>query len=635
MIYPPIFHLYRNSRKNHIIGHASPSNDQKPIGVSLCRPFREIPNSSNWRSRPWFTKDAFSLPEILLTLAIVSLLATMAASNLFTVRATVAHTKLRTDVARLNRIITIYRAEGGSVAGLTDPQAILDKLKTRLTSGDARRHVGLMTGRAVDIRLVVRLQTSSEIDSLSPRAIWNPATEQFDISTVSGQPGVASFDLDDSLAVRNYGTESRVRSAMLFNGSNGWIWEVGPDRSPGYLVPSVIPLASPAPTPQFDPLAPPPSAPPPPVFAGTMTPSWINPLGEPTLVQSIDNSDPSSVVFIHGSSAPRLASGTGNIPVQDFSFESPTNATVKGPLLIGVNNGALGAWSYSITTLLGLGSASVSFGSSSRFSPSNGAQMAKLKAPTLAGVIGKIELNQVLTDVPLSPYTTYTLMFDMAGTTNLLELLSSVGASITLSGTKVASLSSASLLDLLVKPDTMTPVRLSFTTDGAPKGALGIDFTMTNLANALGATLYLDNLQLYAGSASSMVFRRATFSSTPNVNFDLGQLLVHDGVTFDHSSASRVTLHLLITMTSPRSQTIPVDLNFAIDSSASGVSGDAAVTLTNPVTSAAMTVGEDTYILKVALSTADSANGAVTDDAITVYPGKTVAVQLKGTWIRN
>src|SRR5206468_3481890 len=110
-----------------------------------------------------------------------------------------------------------------------------------------------------------------------------------------------------------------------------------------------------------------------------------------------------------------------------------------GPL-IGTKSGALGSWNYSIATLVGLGSASVTFGSSNSLAPSSGSQMAKLSAPTLAGVISTVDLNQTLAGVTLIPYTTYTLTFDMAGSADLVKVLSSVSASITVAGSKVATL---------------------------------------------------------------------------------------------------------------------------------------------------------------------------------------------------
>ena len=91
--------------------------------------------------------------EILLTIALVAILSGVAFLMLSRVRVTVVDTKLKTDVVRLNQIISQYVADGGSLSGLTSAQSVLDKLKTVRTNADSKRQVGALTGRGVDIRL--------------------------------------------------------------------------------------------------------------------------------------------------------------------------------------------------------------------------------------------------------------------------------------------------------------------------------------------------------------------------------------------------------------------------------------------------------------------------------------------------
>ena len=370
------------------------------------------------------------------------------------------------------------------------------------------------------------------------------------------------------------------------------------------------------------------------LFTGTITPTWTNPVGSGNLVDTINNSNPASILFTHGS--PSSSSSPGNISVADPSFETPGNTTVKGPLLLGTKTGTIGSWNYGIATVLGLGGASVSFASGTHPGPIDGNQVAELSEPGLIGAISTIDLNQTLTGVTLAANTTYTLSFDAAESTDLAKVLSYAAASITVGGVAVASLSNATLLSLLVYPNTMTPISLSFTTGAtAPTGALGVDFTMTNIVNALPATLFLDNVQVYSGSPNSMTFNRGTLSTSSDSTFTLGQLLVYDGVTFNNTAASGVTLHMVLNMSSPSTQTVPVDLNFSITNPGSGVSGTETATLLNPNTGATININGVTYTLNVSLSSTDASNGSVSGTTMTIYGGKTLNVQVNGVWVRN
>lgn len=684
-----------------------------------------------------------TLVEMMVAVAVIGILASIAVAFMGNTGQSVQVAKLNSDVKKLNSVVAIYVAEGGSLSGLTDPQAVLDKLKTTITAAEAWRHVGVMTGRGVDIRLVARIQTMDESATDTAHAIWNPNTQQFEVSTTPGQVGIARFDLDDSLTAQSYGNETRARSNMLYNGNPGWVWAPGDHPAQDGVVPTDYSLAAlpagggvPSTTPPFDPTTtpgnpttppPPPPPPPPPTvlptpiitpaggsfyaaafpntvtissnsapdgssnleyyithsdgtrsswaayssavaivygdtvsaqnqsldpvnyvssgiasetyvllppptIAATMTAAWTNALGGSNLVDNIDNSNAASVLFTHGSPSPNSSAPTGNIYVPDGSFESPSNTTVSGPL-IGTKSGTIGSWNYSIATLVGLGGASINFGTGGAVAPVDGAQVAKLTEPGLLGVISTVDLNQTISGLTLSANTTYTLTFDMAGPSNLIQLLSSASASLTVGGAKVASIANASLLSLLVHPNTMTPVELSFTTGNtAPTGALGIDFSITNLANVGTAILYLDEVQLASGSANSMTFIPASFSTTPDVSFNLGQLVSYDGVTFDNSSATGVTLHLVMTVSSQGSQVIPIDLNFTITTPGSGLAGNDSITLSNPTTNATITIAGVTYTLVVSLAPTDNSNGTDSGNTLTVYPGKSFAVQLTGMW---
>jgi prepilin-type N-terminal cleavage/methylation domain-containing protein len=205
------------------------------------------------------SRRGFTLVEILATVALIAVLASVAYAVLAPAKVAVVDTKLRTDVVRLNQIISMYLASGGSLEGVTAAQEVIDKLKTTRTEADAKRQVGGLTGRGVDVRLALREQTLAERASTSPRAVWNSTTHRFDIVTATGIAGIADFVLDDNLLTVERPPETRERSTLLHSETNGWVWSAGSNAPSTALDPSEATL-----TPQenvFDPTVAPSSLP--------------------------------------------------------------------------------------------------------------------------------------------------------------------------------------------------------------------------------------------------------------------------------------------------------------------------------------------------------------------------------------
>jgi type II secretory pathway pseudopilin PulG len=201
------------------------------------------------RSRLHLTRTAFTLVEALIVIAVIGVLVALTIPQISTTRKAVSDTKLSTDVARLNSLIAVYVASGGSVDGAATVQDVLDRLKTRRTNADASRTVFPMTGRVADVRLGVRMQSAAEASrSSEPRAVWNATTRKFEIA-YSGAPGIASFTVDDTLA-KDYGTETRAKTSVQYNGNNnGWVWESGSGAGPASLTPADATLGTPSQSP--------------------------------------------------------------------------------------------------------------------------------------------------------------------------------------------------------------------------------------------------------------------------------------------------------------------------------------------------------------------------------------------------
>ncbi|MCE9520305.1 MAG: hypothetical protein K8R87_12230 [Verrucomicrobia bacterium] len=198
--------------------------------------------------------SGFSLMEVIGVVTVLGLLAAVALTSFKSTQGAVVQAKMLSDVTKLNSLVTIYQASGGSLAAAVTPQDVLDTLKTVRGAVDAKTTVGPVTGREVDVRLAARMQTVNEAATSAARVIWNPSTQKFEIA-YGGAAGVASFVLDDALADNDYGIEPRTATSVKYNSENGWVWKNESAQSQPLLSPSNA-LVSGAPGYTFDPSVP-------------------------------------------------------------------------------------------------------------------------------------------------------------------------------------------------------------------------------------------------------------------------------------------------------------------------------------------------------------------------------------------
>jgi len=168
-------------------------------------------------------RAGFSLLELVITIALIGVLAGIGASLLSDDSDSARIAKLSSDVATLNQMVALYVADGGSLAGLTSPQSVLDKMKRTRPQSEWQQHVGVVSGRLTDVRL--RAQVTSQQDSSdNPRAFWDRTKQRFILKRAAGT-AVSDFYLDETLAGADFGTERRTKSVVSFNSSNsGWVW---------------------------------------------------------------------------------------------------------------------------------------------------------------------------------------------------------------------------------------------------------------------------------------------------------------------------------------------------------------------------------------------------------------------------
>ncbi|MCB1277362.1 choice-of-anchor K domain-containing protein [Prosthecobacter sp.] len=235
----------------------------------------------------------FSLLELVITIAIIGVIVTLGVSLIGNDTSSAHAAKLESDVSTLNQMVALYVADGGSVAGLTSPQAVLDKMKRVRPQTEWQRHVGMASGRLLDVRLQAKM-TSGPDGNNSPRAAWNRSKQRFELTNARGT-AVSEFYLDESLAGADFGTEKRTKSTVTFNtNAKGWVWGASvADPAANYLNPQ--PLGTPNPSDGFNPdeAAPTTSEPPPDETGGNGGGSGSG--GGPTPVPTITKLPPPTI----------------------------------------------------------------------------------------------------------------------------------------------------------------------------------------------------------------------------------------------------------------------------------------------------------------------------------------------------
>lgn len=106
--------------------------------------------------------SGFSLLEIIVMVALIGIIAAIAVDKVSVTSVSVGNTKLTSDVKKLNEVVAVYLASGGSLANATTPQQVLDQLKTVVDPATQNRQVSVMTGTGVDVRQVATIQTASQ-----------------------------------------------------------------------------------------------------------------------------------------------------------------------------------------------------------------------------------------------------------------------------------------------------------------------------------------------------------------------------------------------------------------------------------------------------------------------------------------
>lgn len=209
----------------------------------------------------------FSLTELLITVAVLGILAAIGTVTTSHVVGKARDQKLFSDVSTLNRSIVAYLASGGDLSGVTRPEDVLVRLKRGFAQ--AKRVPGL-SGAKLDERLTFTMQSPGEAQGNQWRAYWNAAEQRFVLAQNGEGPGIKAFRLEALPPASDPGEESlpEAKVPLLYAGSSTWIWDYQDAAPSGPPLPTDFPVGEV------------PNSPPPPP-TGSPSPSGATPLAAP------------------------------------------------------------------------------------------------------------------------------------------------------------------------------------------------------------------------------------------------------------------------------------------------------------------------------------------------------------------
>ena len=165
----------------------------------------------------------FSLVELVLTIAILGVLTSVVVLRYGAQGTRVGELKLEADVRQLNQMVSLYKADGGSLANLTQTTSVIEKLKNYRPESTIKSHTGPVSGRLMDARIVPVMGSGS---AGKPRAVWDATKQQF-IIVIDGRQGAMSFAMDANRSNDGGQAENRPGGQVVkFDSSSGptWIW---------------------------------------------------------------------------------------------------------------------------------------------------------------------------------------------------------------------------------------------------------------------------------------------------------------------------------------------------------------------------------------------------------------------------
>lgn len=516
---------------------------------------------------------AFSLVEMLMIVAIIGVLVTVSITYWTPTSEAVPGAKLESDVATLNQMVSVFVADGGSLAGLTSPQAVLDKMKRVRPQAQWKQHAGVVTGRLLDVRLRARV-TNAASPGEAVRAVWNRTKQRFELSETRMGQAVSEFYLDDSLASFDYGTDStRQATRKLYNASNGWVWgSTALDPTASYL-----------------------------------NATNINEVGSPTTFnpsETAPTTGPGSGGGGGGSGGGGSGGGGGGSGGGGGGV--PPAVTLPAPSITpGGGTYAFGAFPSTVTI-----SANGAPSSSSKLmvSTNGGSTWTEFGG----GAFGPITPSMT---VMARNETTNAAAYNTSPTNSQTYFRLTAG----FSGTGVGSWGNATGGSNLV-----TSVQ-----NGDPSSTFKHGNTKLDLGNGQYLDAGVENVLSFTRENFSTI--------TPNTWFRFGELTMLNGTTFYNSEASGVTLTTNIRLTQPNvNLTTHINLGLiSTENTSDRLASADIVELRNPTTDAKVTIDGIEYTLEFSWATLDPGTGVVQGNQFLVFEGASAHAELRARFRSN
>ncbi len=196
---------------------------------STANPHTVKIHNSAPRSTKGRRNAGFSLVEVMITVLVIAVLGGVALTSFGTTRESTGQITMQGDASMMNKAIQAYIAGGGSLDGVTNPNDVLAKLKTKPLATQAATIAGA-SGPFVDLRLELHPATSVNAVSL----LYVPERTAFVM--VNGSSGMVT-GVNEELARQTIATEERHVSLALAT-EDKWVWDYAdaatPDRPAAY-----------------------------------------------------------------------------------------------------------------------------------------------------------------------------------------------------------------------------------------------------------------------------------------------------------------------------------------------------------------------------------------------------------------
>ena len=125
----------------------------------------------------WHRSTGFSIVDLMVAVAILAIISSLSFQVINKTRIASHEQTFISNVNVVNSAVVIYKSMGGSLAGVSSAQEVLDKLKTVADSELAGRIPGL-SGSTIDERLSIEATTDPVTQSF---AKWNSSSERFEV----------------------------------------------------------------------------------------------------------------------------------------------------------------------------------------------------------------------------------------------------------------------------------------------------------------------------------------------------------------------------------------------------------------------------------------------------------------------